>query len=367
MRFSFLVAMAAICVTAGTAQVREPTYPKPTELPNPYRLVEGWPTLPARMNGGRWGEVIRVHVDAKGNLWVFHRCFNVVPAGSATCIGRGPANPPILEFDPSGKLLKSFGVGLFAYPHGMTIDGQGNLWVTDVNDEETILGMSAKNAAGVVMGQEVLKLSPEGKVLMMLGKEGVAGTGPDGFDRPTSVAVAPNGDIFVSDGHAPNKYGTGRVVKFSKDGHFIKEWGRKGSAAGEFDEPHDIFVGGSRGWVYVADRRNNRIQVFDQQGKFIAEWKQFGQPSSVFVGKDDTIYVGASFPDPVAKKGELRGIVIGNAIDGSLKAFIPDPADLDKVIAGTSASGIAADSMGSVSSRLTSAHTIYESTSRSSS
>jgi DNA-binding beta-propeller fold protein YncE len=352
--------LVTICSVGGLAQ-REPRYPQPAELPNPYRLVEGWPSLPKSMNGGRWGEVIRVHVDAKGNVWVFHRCFNVVPAGSATCIGRGPANPPILEFDSSGKLLKSFGAGLFAYPHGMTIDGDGNLWVTDVNDSETILGMSARNANGVIMGQEALKLSPGGKVLMTLGREGFAGTGPDAFDRPTSVAVAPNGDIFVSDGHAPNKFNTARVVKFSKEGHFIKAWGRRGSAPGEFDEPHDIFVGGSRGWVYVADRKNNRIQVFDQNGNFIAAWKQFGQPSSVFVGEDDTIYVGASSPDPSGKKGELRGIVIGNAIDGSLKAFIPDPADLDKISQGTSASGIAANRMGNVFAADVGAHNLRKS------
>jgi DNA-binding beta-propeller fold protein YncE len=340
------------------ARAQQKLFSKPTELPNPYRLVEGWPRLPKSMNGGRWGEVIRVHVDGTGNVWVFHRCFNVVPAGSATCVGRGPQNPPILEFNASGKLLKSFGAGLFAYPHGFTVDSDGNLWATDVNDQETILGLSARNATGVVMGQEVLKLNTAGKILMTLGAEGIAGTGPNAFDRPTSVAVAPNGDIFVSDGHAPNKYGTGRVVKFAKDGHFIKSWGRKGSAPGEFDEPHDIFVGGSHGWVYVADRRNNRIQVFDQDGKFLAAWLQFGQPSSIFVGTDDTIYVGASFADPSAKKGELRGIMIGNAIDGSLKAFIPDPADLDNVIRGTSASGIAADSMGSVFAADVGAHNL---------
>jgi hypothetical protein len=352
------ITLAAIFASGGMTRAQDSRYPKPTELPNPYRLVEGWPTLPKSMNGGHWGEVIRVHVDGKGHIWVFHRCFNVVPAGQATCIGRGPENPPILEFDPSGKLVKSLGAGLFAYNHGFTMDADGNLWVTDVNDQETILGMSARNANGAIMGQDVLKLSPNGKVLMRLGKEGVAGTGPDAFDRPTSVAVASNGDIFVSDGHAPNKYGTGRVVKFSKDGRFIKAWGRKGSAPGEFDEPHDIFIGGSRGWVYVADRRNSRVQVFDQDGNFIVAWKQFGQPSSVFVGKDDTMYVGASFPDPNAKKGELRGIITGNAIDGSLKAFIPDPADLDKVIAGTSASGIAADSMGSVFAADVGAHNL---------
>jgi DNA-binding beta-propeller fold protein YncE len=355
------VSFGSVLVVASfgaAAQAQQAPYPKPSDLPNPYRLVEGWPTLPKSMNGGRWGEVIRVHVDPKGNVWVFHRCFNVVPAGSATCIGRGSANPPILEFNPSGDLLKSFGAGLFAYPHGFTMDADGNLWATDVNDQETVLGMSARNASGVIMGQEVLKLSPDGKILMMLGKEGVAATGPDGFDRPTSVAVAPNGDIFVSDGHDPNSHKISRVVKFSRDGHFIKAWGRKGSAPGEFDEPHDIYVGGSRGWVYVADRKNSRVQVFDQDGNFIAAWRQFGQPSSMFVGKDDTIYVGASFPDATAKKGELRGITIGNAIDGSLKAFIPDPADLDNVIRGTSASGIAADSMGNVFAADVGAHNL---------
>src|ERR1051326_6533569 len=207
--------------------------------------------------------------------------------------------------------------------------------------------MSAKNAQGVLMGQEVLKLSPAGKILMTLGKEGVSGNGPDTFDRPTGVAVAPNGDIFVTDGHAPNQHNSARVVKFSKDGRFLKAWGHKGSAPGDFDEPHDIFLGGSQARVYVADRRNSRIQVFDQEGNFIAAWKQFGQPSSVFVGKDDTIYVGASFSDPAAKKGELRGIVVGNAKDGSLKPLLPDPADPEKLDVGTSASGIAADAAGS--------------------
>jgi len=349
-RLGLIVTTVVFAACIGSAGAQQTPYPKPSELPNPYQLVERWPTLPKSMNGGRWGEVIRVHVARNGNIWVFHRCFNVVPPGSAVCINRGEANPPILEFDPAGRLLKSIGVGLFAYPHGFTLDDDGNLWTSDVNDAETVLGMSARNADGVVMGQEVLKLSPEGKILMVLGKEGVAGNGPDTFDRPTGVAIAPNGDIFVSDGHSPNKFGTNRVVKFTKDGRFIKAWGHKGTAPGDFDEPHDIFIGGSQNRVYVADRRNSRIQVFDQDGNFIVAWTQFGQPSSVFVGRDDTIYVGAAFPDPAAKNkfGEVRGIVIGNAKDGSLKAFIPDPSDLDKVQRGTSASGIAADDMGTI-------------------
>jgi hypothetical protein len=356
--FILVVGTAAIVLFGVAGRAQQTGYAKPTELPNPYRLVEGWPALPKTMNGGRWGEVIRVHVHSDGNIWVFHRCFNTVPPGHATCIGRGDSDPPILEFDPSGKLLKSFGAGLFAYPHGFTVDANGNLWASDVNDEESVLGMSAKNADGVVRGQEVLKLSPAGKVLMTIGKEGVSGNGPDTFDRPTGVAVAPNGDVFVTDGHAPNQHNSARVVKFSRDGRFIKTWGHKGTAPGDFDEPHDIFIGGSQDHVFIADRGNRRIQVFDQNGNFIAAWQQFGQPSSVFVGKDDTIYVGASFSDPAAKKGQLRGIVVGNAKDGSLKAFIPDPADPDKLDVGTTASGIAADGAGSIYAADVAAHNL---------
>jgi hypothetical protein len=122
-----VVALCAMAAFGVLAQAQQAQYPKPTELPNPYKLVAGWPTLPTSMNGGHWGEVIRVSIDHSGNIWVFHRCFAVVPPGSAVCLGHGEADPPILEFDPSGKLLKSFGVGLFAYPHGFTIDADGNL------------------------------------------------------------------------------------------------------------------------------------------------------------------------------------------------------------------------------------------------
>ena len=354
-RIGIITAGFAVACAGALAQT---SYPTPRELPDPYRLVEGWPAIPKSMNGGHWGEVIRVHVAPNGNVWVFQRCFNVVPPGHATCINRGPANPPILEFNPAGALIRSFGAGLYAYPHGFTVDGQGNLWTTDVNDEATVLGMPAKNAAGVLMGQEVLKLSPEGRVLMTLGKEGVSGDGPDTFDRPTGVAIGTNGDIFVTDGHAPNAHNNARVMKFSRDGKFIKSWGQKGAAPGEFDEPHDIFIGGTQNRVYVADRKNARIQVFDQNGKFIAAWKQFGEPSSVFVGKDDTIYVGAAFRDVSVKKGQLRGIVVGNAKDGSLKAFIPDPADPDKLDVGTTASGIAADAEGSIYAADVAAHNL---------
>ena len=345
-------AVATLTVSVE-AQRGEAPAPKPS-LPNPYRLVPDWPALPATMkgpNGKKWGEVIRVHLAPNGNIWVFHRCFHDKPNGDATCLNRGEANPPILEFTPAGRLLRSFGVGLFAHPHGFTVDKDGNLWTTDTNDEEAILGMPAKNAQGVLMGQAVFKISPAGKILMTIGKEGVTGTGPNLFDRPTGVSVASNGNIFVSDGHSGNKLKTGRIVKYTPDGKFIKEWGKMGSEPGNFRDPHDLYVGGSRGWVYVADRQNNRVQVFDQDGKFIAAWRQFGQPSSVYVDKNDNIYIGATYQ--MAGTGSATGpsdgpndraIVIGNAITGELKYLIPDPGDLKTMTdTGTSASGIAVD------------------------
>ena len=350
MRHKRLLAIAALVAGVAISGPASHAQTNPRDLPNPYQRVAGWPELPNSMNRGKWGEVIRVHVAKDRTVWVFHRCFNTVPPGHATCVNRGDSNPPILQFDAAGKLLKSFGVGMFAYPHAFTIDdSDGSLWVSDVNDQATVLGMSTKNKAGQQMGQEVLKLDRNGNVLMMLGKMGVAGTGTDVFDRPTGVAIGKDGDIFVTDGHQPNTTGNARVMKFAKDGTFIKQWGRKGPAPGEFDEPHDIFIGGSEQRVYVADRKNARIQVFDQDGNFIVAWKQFGKPSSVFVSKDDIIYVGSAFRDPGANKlDELRGITVGSAKDGKLLAFIPDTSDLNKVEWGTSASGIAADEDGSI-------------------
>jgi hypothetical protein len=353
-----LVAAALVAITHGQTN-RDSSVSKPA-LPNPYRLVPDWPTLPASMkgpNGTKWGEVIRVHVAPNGNIWVFQRCFNDKPAGEATCLNRGEANPPILEFNPAGRLLGSFGVGLFAHPHGFTVDKDGNLWATDTNDTETILGMPAKTAQGVAMGQTVFKISSKGKVLMTIGSPGVGGSGPNLFDRPTGVAIGANGDIFVADGHSPNKSNSARIVKFSKDGKFIKAWGRMGSEPGNFREPHDLYVGGSKGWVYVADRQNNRVQVFDQNGTFVAAWTQFGQPSSVYVDKNDNIYVGATYEAVAPGQTALRptagpnnrAIVIGNAITGELKYLIPDPGDLAKMTdTGTSASGIAVDDQGNI-------------------
>jgi sugar lactone lactonase YvrE len=160
---------------------------------------------------------------------------------------------------------------------------------------------------------------------MTLGKAGVSGSGPDLFDQPTDVVVAPNGDIFVADSHRNGK--NNRIVKFTKDGKFIKEWGKKGSSPGEISEPHSIAMD-SRGRLFVGDRENNRIQIFDQDGRFLDQWRQFGRPSGIFIAKDDTIYVADSESGPNSGANELmgtkKGIRVGSARDGSVTAFIED-------------------------------------------
>ena len=243
----------------------------------PYRLVPGWGTLP---DGATWGEVPGMAIDANGKLYAFHR-----------------SEVPIVELDRSGKILKMWGEKLFAWPHGIRIDRFGNLWITDGQ---------ARNG----VGQQVFKYSADGKLLMTLGTKGVRGEGPDTFGGPCDVAVAANGDIFVADGHQNS-----RVVKFDKDGKFIKAWGKRGDQPGEFNLPHTIVID-SRGRVLVGDRSNNRIQIFDQEGAFIDQWTQFGTPSGMYVTPDDTLYV----VDYNVKKG----VFVGSAKDGSVKYKIDD-------------------------------------------
>jgi sugar lactone lactonase YvrE len=272
----------------------------PNAAPNPYRMQENWAQLP---DGRKWGAAIKVQVDHSDgkSMWVFDRC--------ATNSCSNSMVPPIQKFDASGKFVRAFGAGMFNGPHGFYVDAQGNVWVTD---------FQAKNGKGGV----VVKFSPQGQVLMTLGKPGMPGNTQDLLDGPSGVVVAPNGDIYVADGHGGTT--NDRIVKFSKDGKFITAWGKHGKAQGEFDTPHGIALD-SQGRVFVADRANNRIQIFDPTGKFVAEWKQFGRPSDVAIDKNDTIYVADSQSNPNNNPGFKQGIRIGSAKDGKVTAFIPEP------------------------------------------
>jgi sugar lactone lactonase YvrE len=282
-------------------------------LPKPYHEVVNWATLPA---GAKWAGVISVDPASNGDIWVFHR-----------------SDPPILRFDQSGKVVKSFGEGMFGQAHGMTVDRDGNVWVTDAQVKDG-------------KGNQVFKFSPDGKLLMTLGKPGVAGGGNDVFSGPCDVAVAGNGNIFVADGHIAD-VPVNRIVKFSKDGTFMKAWGTRGSGPGEFDTPHSLAID-SRGRIFVADRSNSRIQIFDQDGRFLDQWKQFGRPSGVFIDQNDTIYVADSQSNSKLNPGYTRGIRIGSAKDGKVTALIPFVEPDPEKNSNAGIEGVAADAKGNV-------------------
>jgi 6-bladed beta-propeller len=301
---------AALALPAFPALLRADNAPNTQS--NPYRVVVDWAHLPQGMTWGVLGDtaepsndsgqVVAIDIDQHGDIYMLHR-----------------HDPDILKFSPEGKLLKSWGENTFAMAHGLTVDRFGFIWTAD-------------NGVKDGRGCQVLKWDSDGKLLMSLGKKGVAAESAKGetFIGPTSVAVAANGDIWVTDGHGRAKPGlTHRLLRFSKDGKFINAVGRTGSGPGELHDPHAIAMD-SQGRLFVADRQNKRIEVFDQEGGFIASWPQFGSAEIVYVApKDDTIYVtdsnsGQRTPDvPYNNPPFKKGTRVGSAKDGSVKYFIP--------------------------------------------
>ena len=281
---SVLAIAAFVLITSGQA------YAQSNPVVHPYQGVDDWAQLP---DGRTWGAPAGVEMDAdQRSLWVFERC------GANSCADSDL--PAILKFDSSGTLVQRFGASMFIFPHGLHVDRDGNVYVTDGRGEDG-------------KGHQVFKFNPDGELALTLGQAGLAGEGPNTFNRPSDVAVAPNGDVFVADGHSPLDTNM-RIVKFSRDGTFIKAWGKKGTAPGELDDPHSLAFD-SQGRLFVADRGNNRIQIFDQDGGFIDAWTQFGSPSGIFITPDDRLYVA----DLAA------GIRFGSAKDGSVSAFIKAP------------------------------------------
>ncbi len=233
------------------------------DRPNPYRRDANWAQLPA---GLKWGAVIGAEPGPDGNVYVVHRCFE------NSCAGR--PEPPILKFDPSGKLLKSWGSGAYIFPHGLHVDDQGSVWVTD-----------AQGSGGI--GHQVFKYDRDGRLLLTLGvagQQGAGGSDSEKLFQPTDVVTGANGDIFVSEGHVIGGP-INRVSKWTKDGRFVKAFGKSGHGPGEFDVPHALAVD-SRGRLFVADRNNNRIQIFSQDGVFLDEWTQFGRPSGIAITEE---------------------------------------------------------------------------------
>ena len=325
--YSMVVAVAlvvAIGVNSAVAQV----------LPNPYRQVDGWASLP----GGRTpGAVGGVTMDPDGeHLWAVIRCDATAPNRFGNeCLDSDL--DPVLKFDMDGNVVESFGGGMFIWPHGIHVDSEGNVWVTDAVSE-------ARTPDGT-RGHQVIKFSPTGRVLMTLGTPGKPGVGNNSFNAPADVVVADNGDIFVADGHGDNT--NNRIVKFSKDGTFIKSWGKTGYAPGEFRTLHAIAMD-AEGRIYVGDRSNNRIQIFDQEGEFLAQWTQFGRPSGIFFDDHGRIFVADSESDDVQNPGWEMGIRIGEVATGWVTEFILYPWGDPREVAGNGAEFVAVDRDGNI-------------------
>ena len=276
--------------------------------PNPT-VIEHWGHLP---NDRVWGSTAGADIGPDGHVWAYDRCGGGLDGGCDTNLV-----DPIVKYDRNtGELLAAFGAGLFVTPHGLHVDDDGNVWVTDF----------AGNEAGT-KGHQVIKFSPEGEVLMRLGMAGMAGSGPGHFNQPTDVITAPNGNIFVADGHngqsdEPPAGSTGRILKFSPDGQFIKEWGKIGNGIGEFRTPHALEFD-SRGRLFVADRGNHRIQIFDQDGNYLDSYYQFSRISGLFMTADDVLYAIDSETNETRHPGWVTGIRIGNSVEDVVTAFIP--------------------------------------------
>ena len=294
----FALALAFVVAASAANQRASAQAADPNGAPNPYRMLETWMQVP---QDKKFGAPIGVEVDHSDgkSLWIFDRC------GDNSC---GGANiPAIWKFDASGQLKTTFGAGMFNVPHGFYVDRSGNVWVTD-------------GTGGGGRGHTVIKFSPDGKVLMTLGKPDQPGDANDMLNYPSDVVTAPNGDIYIADGHGGKT--NDRIVKLDKDGKFITKWGKHGSGPGEFDTPHSIALD-STGRVFVGDRINSRVQIFDPDGKFIAEWKQFGRPSAVYIDGKDNLYVADSQSNEKTNPGFKQGVRVGSVKDGKVTAFIP--------------------------------------------
>ena len=303
-------------------------------LPNPYRAVDDWAQLPS---GRQMGAVGGVAIDPDGeHIWAVIRCDATEPERFGNeCLDSDLDS--VLKFDPDGDVVESFGGGMFIWPHGIDVDSDGNVWVTDA--------VSAERTPEGIRGHQVIKFSPAGEVLVTLGTPGVPGSGPGNFNAPSDVVVADNGDIFVADGHGDDT--NNRVVKFSSDGTFVSAWGQTGYAPGEFRTLHAIAID-SRGRVFVGDRSNNRVQIFDQDGTFISMWTQFGRPSGIFFDDNDRIYVADSESDNVQNPGWEMGIRIGDALSGWVSEFILYPWGDPRFIGGNGAEFVAVDRAGNL-------------------
>ena len=338
-RIALLALSLSVLHASGSVAQNSPDFVQ-RNLPNPNPdVMLNWATLP---ESRVWDSTTGIDIDpTDGHIWVSDSCRGLALAGG--CVA-DPTINPILKYDRNtSELLASFGAGLFILPHGLHVDDDGNVWVTDSqgNDET---------------GHQVFKFSPEGEVLMTLGVAGEPGSDPEGvhLNEPTDVITwGPTGDIFVSDGHSgdspdPPPGRTGRILKYDQDGNFIKQWGEIGFRPSQFRTPHALEFD-SQGRLFVADRGNNRIQIFDQDGELLDIYYQYSRPSGLYINAADILYTIDSESQETNHYGWMTGIRIGLAADDHVTAFIPPHIpEVGRIRQGVAGDGVVADADGNV-------------------
>ena len=308
---------------------------------NPYRVIRDWAQLGGE--GRPWGGSNGVAIDRDGrSVWAVDRCS---PGTTPGCVGT-KVNP-VHHFDESGKEIRSFGGGMLVWPHGIHVDREGNVWVADARapSPEDLKKFPGEESKGSV----VIKFSPEGKVLMTLGKPGARGNPPQALTDPTDVVTDPgNGDVYVAESHTdvtdPNL--VGRISVFDRNGKFLRTIGKTGTGPGEFRTPHALEFD-SEGRLIVADRHNHRVQILTKDGKFIREYPEFGRTSGLAIDRNDVIYTADSESSERVHPGWQRGIRIGSLKDGKVKIFIP-PHTTPNATDGAMGEGIAIDAAGNL-------------------